>query len=163
MAMIVFIWQYFFYAGCIRFVVRDGVIEYFKPIVEYPLQIKIMRILVKVAFLLIAITVFNSCRYVVAFAMAKEEKTTIIKWKDDKYKVRIQVRRGWSGPHYYHCRIMEKKLGGLFYSTIISETFSRETYGGCVINYPIHSDTISVDICNKTTIYNSKMKVNKRR
>jgi len=115
-----------------------------------------MRLLIKFLFLLITLTSFGACRVVGALAMAREEKTTVDTWETDNFKVRIQKRQGWAGPYYYHCRVKEKKTSGLYYKTIVSATFSRETYSTCIINYPLHQDTLSVDICNKKTFFKSK-------
>lgn len=102
-------------------------------------------------FLFGLIIMFNRCMYVSVLIMGMEQKTTTDKWKSGKYKTRIQRRIGWAGPHYYHCRVKAKTLGGLFYRKIISETFSREHYITCIIKYPFRKDTIAVDICKKNT------------
>lgn len=107
--------------------------------------------ILKYMFVLISLATFSGCRLVGALVMSREEKTTVAIWKDDNYKVRIQKRRGWAGPHYYHCKVKERKLGGLYYQTVVRETFSREKYSTCIINYPIRLDTLSIDICNKRT------------
>ncbi len=108
------------------------------------------RFLIIVFFLGIG-TLFNSCSYVIVFLMVKGEKTTVDEWKTGKYKTRIQRRVGWSGPHYYHCRVKVKKLGGLYYRTVFTKSFSREKYAICLIKYPFRKDTIAVDVCKKNT------------
>ncbi len=108
-----------------------------------------MRLLIKFLFFAIILTGQTGCIFVGALAMTKEEKTTVDAWEDTNFKIRIQRRRGWSGPHYYHCRIRSKKLGGLYYKTIVSETFSREMYSTCLISFPLRRDTLELDICSK--------------
>ncbi len=83
--------------------------------------------------------------------MSIDQKTTYAKWESEKYKTRIQRRIGWAGPHYFQCRIKVKQLGGLYYRTVIKETFSRENYATCIITYPFHKDSVVVDLCHKTT------------
>lgn len=107
-----------------------------------------------VVFIFGLITMFNRCIYIGALIMSKEEKTTIDEWKSGNYKTRIQRRRGWAGPHYYHCRIKEKKIGGLYYQKIVTKSFSRESYAGCVLKFPFQKDTIRVDVCKKNTHLN---------
>lgn len=95
----------------------------------------------------------NSCLYVSAWIMARDERTTIDTFKSGKYKARIQRRIGWAGPGYFHCRIKEKKLGGLYYHKIVSETFSWKDYKNCVIRYPVHrKDTLVINVCQKTAV-----------
>lgn len=102
-------------------------------------------------FLFGLIIVFNHCMYVGALVMSIDQKTKIDEWKSKKYKTRIQRRLGWAGPPYYQCRVKIKKLGGIYYKTIIKKTFSREKYVTCIIKYPFRKDTIAVDICKKNT------------
>ena len=99
--------------------------------------------------MLLLLTALQSCNLPVYIAFSHTNKKTVNNWKDKKYKVRIQDRQGWSGPHYYHCRVKEKKLGGLYYKKIISETFSREEYSNCKADFLIRKDTMTVDFCNK--------------
>jgi hypothetical protein len=83
--------------------------------------------------------------------MSIEKKETVSHWSSGKYKTRIQRRQGWAGPHYYQCRVKQKRLSGLFSTTIIKETFSREFYDQCPLIFIHRTDTIFVDICNKKT------------
>ncbi len=104
-----------------------------------------------IIFFLAILTSFNSCLYVSVLIMAREQKTTFGKWESGKYKTRIQRRIGWAGSHYYHCRVKVKRLGGLYYRTVVAKTFSREKYAACLIKYPFQKDTIAVNVCQKTT------------
>ncbi len=104
-----------------------------------------------IIFFLAILTSFNSCLYVSVLIMAREQKTTFGKWESGKYKTRIQRRIGWAGSHYYHCRVKVKRLGGLYYRTVVAKTFSREKYAACLIKYPFHNDTIAVDVCRRNT------------
>lgn len=104
-----------------------------------------------IIFLLGILTAFNSCLYVGALIMSIDQKTTVGEWKSEKYKTHIQKRLGWAGPPYYRCRVKIKTLGGIYYRTIIKETFSREAFVTCIIKYPFRKDTIAVDVCKKVT------------
>jgi hypothetical protein len=95
---------------------------------------------------------FSRCMYVGAFIMSMEEKRTIAKWKSGNYKTRIQRRAGWAGPYCYYCRIKEKKLGGLYYRTIVNEQIVKGYRMNCIIEFAVHkTDSIAVDICNEKT------------
>ena len=83
----------------------------------------ILKKLIITGFIFSIIIMFNRCLYVGALVMSIEQKKTIDKWESGRYKTRIQRRIGWAGPHYYHCRVKVKTLGGIFYRTIVAETF----------------------------------------
>jgi hypothetical protein len=110
------------------------------------MSLKKLKTLLVIGF---AISFLNSCMYVKVFIMAKEDKKTLSTWQNDQYKVRIQTRIGWAGPRYYHCRVKAKKLGGLYYKTIVNRSFSRESYENCLLNYAYKSDTLAIDVCTK--------------
>lgn len=108
-----------------------------------------MNKLILILITSIAFTTLNSCNLIAVCIMAKQEKTTVVTWKDKNYKVRIQRAIGWSGPHYYQCRVKTKKMGGLYWKTIIRESFSREQYDSCVIILPSRTDNLKIDVCTK--------------
>lgn len=108
----------------------------------------------KSPFVFITVSVLfslNSCNQISAYIMAKPEKTTIAIWKEDNYKVQIERAIGWSGPHYYQCNVKTKKLGGLYWKTIINKSFSREQYDSCVLLLPYRTDQLKIDVCTKKT------------
>ncbi|MES2762420.1 MAG: hypothetical protein V4677_09435 [Bacteroidota bacterium] len=115
-------------------------------------MIFILKRLAIIIFLFGILTAFNSCSYLAVFIMAKEKKTTVDKWESGKYKTRIQKRIGWSSTHFYHCRVQVKRLGGLYYRTVVVKIFSRENYASCLIKCPFRNDTLAVDVCKKTTV-----------
>jgi len=81
--------------------------------------------------------------------MAIDEKKTINSWEDKHYKVRIQRRIGWAGPHYYHCRVKKKYLGGLVKKTIVKQTFSSQTFSKCYLGVRVKDDSLYVNFCKK--------------
>jgi hypothetical protein len=108
-----------------------------------------MKIILHILFIVFIFNAFCSCNIISALTMSREEKTTVAEWKNDKYSVNIQRRQGWSGPHYYYCKVKVKKLGELFYKKLISISFSRELYCTCIIRHPLDKDTLIIDFCNK--------------
>jgi hypothetical protein len=86
---------------------------------------------------------------------SKQEKETLNSWKGNGYKTKIQNREGVSGSYYYHCRIKEKRMGGLYYRTILRSSFQKEDYENCLVKFPVNEGALLVDVCKKAT---TKMK-----
>jgi hypothetical protein len=78
--------------------------------------------------------------------MSRPEKRNVGKWKTEKYKVVVQRRQDYVGPVYYHFRVREKKIAGLYFRKVSNDSVSIITHSWRVLKLRVKSDTLSFDL-----------------
>ena len=104
------------------------------------------------SLLILCCTMCIGCYHVAGLIMSMPEKGKTNKWKTEKYKVSTQSRQDWSGPKYYRVKVKKKKLGGVFYSKLVSQNIWGYDYQQCVFSLPTRKDSVRVDVCHKKVV-----------